>query len=677
MQLLKADALAQLVRAGGAIEGIYEGGAFSVHFSDDQPFLCLAIHNGNNIREELEPYSALSAHERIFEEDPHTGELISGLQNRVVQHDSRYEYDLNRDPDTAIYEEAWGQAVWCKTLPPEMKKRSLAKHRDFFEVLHTLVAQLVHKHGGCVVYDVHSYNGSRKGGVEAPTFNIGTYSIDMRRHRRSVEFLERSLADIEIPNEQVRVGRDEVFQGRGYVAAYLRQHFKNVLCIPLEVKKVFCSENGGTPYPVVIEGLKAQLAQSLSRHAAFFSQSRLNHSQARDHHMLGGGHDGLVHQVDATLYKLARKVDTLLYVNPINLAQEQKRFFARKANYEPSFRYRQLAIDPYLFREALYRLPVENIVDPMLQKLYRDAIDGLATKIDLLKTIGSREFLYNSLRYYGEPHLNDLKNAQFLLHAPLVDNETDAQDEEPMETTDIVKHIQNAVDGYNIDAPVKVSGSIIAGAMVDNSNFRVLVKKGGRLPASKVKALIHHEVGVHLLSSANARKQPLKVLRLGFPGTTMTQEGMAVYAEHLGGALNSDRLRTLGHRVIAVKSLLDNHSFSQTFDLLVDEYGAAPAGAFITTARVYRGGGFTKDFLYLRGLAQARSHHLANGDWLPLFAGKVPFSKEKQIAQLIERGIVKQPEVVADSFTTPGEVNPILDYLVSGLVFDWDTQLAA
>ncbi|UTW58755.1 flavohemoglobin expression-modulating QEGLA motif protein [Kordiimonas sp. SCSIO 12603] len=677
MQLPRVDELAAALRKNSVIEGYYESGAFNLQFYDDQPFLCLAVHHGNNMREEVSSHCALSPDERLFEEDPYTGDLIAGLQNRLTVHDSRYEYDLNRTPEHAIYEEAWGEKVWHKPLSDQIKAKSLAKHEEFYQVLHILVDHLVQKYGGCVVYDIHSYNGSRKGGPQAPTFNIGTHSIDMRRYRRNIDFLERSLCEIDIPSENVRIGRDEVFEGRGYVAAYLRKHFKNVLCIPLEIKKVFCKEEQGIPFPVVIDSLKVQLAQVISRHAAFFARTRLKRSQARGHHMLGGGHDALVRKIDTALYKLARKVETLLYVNPINLAQEQKRFIARKGSYEPDFHYRQLAIDPYLFREALYRLPVENIADPMLQQLYKDAIDGLATKIDLLTVIGTREFLYNSLRYYGEPHLNDLKNAQFLLHAPPVVDAGGGFETDLLDTSEIVRQIQAAVDHYNIDAPVKVSGSIIAGAMVDNSNFRVLVKKGGRLSSTKVKALVHHEVGVHLLSTSNAREQPLKVLRLGFPGTTMTQEGMAVYAEHLGGALTLDRLKTLGHRVMAVKSLLDNHSFSQTYSMLVEEYHAVPSSAFITTARVYRGGGFTKDFLYLRGLAQARNYHLSGGDWLPFFAGKIPFSKESEVSLLIERGIVRKPTSIANCFVSPQEVNPVLDYLVSGLVFNNGRSAAA
>ena len=45
-------------------------------------------------------------------------------KNMVISHpiviaglDSRFEYDLNRAPETAIYEDAWGKQLWHSPLP--------------------------------------------------------------------------------------------------------------------------------------------------------------------------------------------------------------------------------------------------------------------------------------------------------------------------------------------------------------------------------------------------------------------------------------------------------------------------------------------------------------------------------------------------------------------------------
>ena len=74
-------------------------------------------------------------------------------------------------------------------------------------------------------------------------------------------------------------------------------------------------------------------------------------------------------------------------------------------------------MNPYEFREKLYRLPVDDIRDVSIQQFYRDVIDAYAIKVDLLASVGKEKFLYNSLRYYGEPSENDNKTAEFLLFA--------------------------------------------------------------------------------------------------------------------------------------------------------------------------------------------------------------------------------------------------------------------
>jgi len=52
--------------------------------------------------------------------------------------DSRYEYDLNRGPDTAIYEEAWAKVVWKTPLSAEQKAISLGKRNTFYRVVSAL-----------------------------------------------------------------------------------------------------------------------------------------------------------------------------------------------------------------------------------------------------------------------------------------------------------------------------------------------------------------------------------------------------------------------------------------------------------------------------------------------------------------------------------------------------------
>src|SRR5574343_83329 len=96
---------------------ITSDGSFSIFIDEYVPYVCLALHNGGNLREDLRKKIKLKKFERWSEEDVLTGEFIFSLPIRVIAHDSRYEYDLNRSPKKCVYETAWGKTVWKKKLP--------------------------------------------------------------------------------------------------------------------------------------------------------------------------------------------------------------------------------------------------------------------------------------------------------------------------------------------------------------------------------------------------------------------------------------------------------------------------------------------------------------------------------------------------------------------------------
>jgi len=74
------------------------------------------------------------------------------------------------------------------------------------------------------------------------------------------------------------------------------------------------------------------------------------------------------------------------------------------------------------------------------------------------------------------------------------------------------------------------------------------------------------------------------------------------------------RLKELAYRVIAADSLAKGYSFANTFDLLHNQYKVQRDIAFTITLRVFRGGGFTKDHLYLSGLKKVYQYTQNDGD---------------------------------------------------------------
>lgn len=365
-------------------------------------------------------------------------------------------------------------------------------------------------------------------------------------------------------------------------------------------------------------------------------------------------------KLDEQLFRLAKDLNTLGYVNPINLRQERKAFLSKPLKYRPYFRYKQLEINPFKFKETLYRLPVDAVEDDTIRHLYEQVIDQLAKRIDLITSIGTGDFIYNSSLYYGQPTSKDILNANFLVHAYAHDtDEGESTSGEP-----IIAAFRKAATEYGIDCKIVASDKLVAGALVRGKTL--YINSNRSFGPRELSGLVEHELGVHLVTSFNAGLQPLKVLRVGLPGNTHTQEGLAILSEHLSGNLAVHRLQLLALRVLAVDMMIQGVSFNDTYFNLLERGRLTPDEAFTLTARVFRGGGFTKDYLYLSGLSQAaRSYQSEDLD--PLLVGKTSFAMKPALASLIERGILKPPTFRPRALVKAHDRDPIIDFLISSI----------
>jgi uncharacterized protein (TIGR02421 family) len=662
-KLSEADIIAR-IQQGKTFSAILEDGSLVIKIEDYVPYLCAAIHHGHQLRSELSAKCALTEEERLYEEDPHTGDVIASMPITLIAQDSRYEYDLNRPVEQCVYDIAWGKPVWKQALEPEELRLSQEKHQGYYRILQVLVSKLEGFFKACVIYDIHSYNYKRLELSNTPCFNLGTTQLDEKKWKSVINHFIEKLAKIKLPNVEVIAAKNEVFQGKGYLATFIKLNFTQTLVLPTEIKKVFMDENSGEVFPMVLNALKAGMKEAILYNAASFVRKYTSKRIVRRHDLLASKSDPKLIKLDRELFKTAKGIDTLLYINPINLNNEKKRFFAKNFDYTPNFKYRQLKVDPYLFREQLYRLPIDDIQDISIQYLYRSVIDSYASKIDLLTTIGKEHFRYNSFRYYGVPSQADIDNAKFILYASEIDDELSAAKE--LNANDAKNAFLIAVNDYDFNCYVEISSRIAAGAMVDNTKNTILINKTWMGTETELNALIHHELGIHVVTTKNAELQPLKVFKLGLPENTHTQEGLAILSEYLSGNLTLSRLKILALRVIAVDMMINQYSFSRSFKKLVNDYQVTPDEAFKVIARIYRGGGFTKDFLYLRGIRDAL-HYLQKHDIKNLLIGKTSFQFLDVINELVSRNIVIPPKHLPRSFAMEKKNNPILDYLIGSI----------
>ena len=187
------------------------------------------------------------------------------------------------------------------------------------------------------------------------------------------------------------------------------------------------------------------------------------------------------------------------------------------------------------------------------------------------------------------------------------------------------------------------SDDVAAGLMV--SSGRLVLSRDLCIPAHRLEPLIQHEVGTHVVTYFNGTQQPLRQLAAGLPDYEPLQEGMGVFSEYLSGSLPPSRMRTLALRVHAVRCLCAGASFVDTFRAL-RELGSEPRGAFTIALRVFRGGGLTKDAVYLRGLRDVCAHVAAGHDLEVLFVGKIALRHLPLVQELRRRDILKPPAVL-------------------------------
>lgn len=651
-----------LIKKGECFHAEVESGAFIVKIDEYAPIVCTAIHNGHKLRPELEKSFLLSQAERFYEEDPYTDELISSFPIQLIGNDSRFEYDLNRAKSLSTYfKTAWDKQVWDKPLSQKQRAKNHGKHQSFYNVLETIIEVIEKQFRNAIVFDIHSYNHKRIE-EDTPTFNIGSGQIDVERWGSVVNQFEKQLNNIALPNLEVRAATDEVFHGRGYLITHVNAHFDNTLVLPTEVKKIFMDEVTGDVYPLVLEELKAGFKSAISETAAFFVRRYGKKKKTQKADVLSSTISPEVLTLDKRLYSLCKTVETLNFINPINLVAQRNKFLNKNNYVQPSFNYKQLDINPYKFREQLYKLPVEDVNDADIQQLYRHVIDNLASKIDLLTTIGTDDFVYNSLKYYGEPSSTDIANARFLLH---LNTSHFPIDSKMLNADEAIQYFKEQAQAWGLTCRIEKSSKVVAKAMVNNEKALLLINKSALFTEKELHAFAYHELGIHMLTTINAKKHPLKVFSLGLTGNTHTQEGLALYSEYCSGSLTTQRLKTIALRVIAVQYMLEHGDFVKTYHALMNEFELEKDFTFTLTTRVYRGGGFTKDYLYLKGFRDiinlAKANSIDN-----LLIGKTGLLDFEITNEIVERGMISKPLPLFDLTYKPSG-DAVLDFIIDSI----------
>lgn len=270
MERLSVEKIIENINLEKCFHAVAEDYSFTIKIDEYVHYACGAVHDGHQFRKELWDNCMHTEYERWYEEDPETKNMIASHPILITGCDSRFEYDLNRTPEDAVFETAWGKQLWKTPLPEAMKTRSLNKHTAFYKVVHALINKLEEKFGVCVVYDMHSYNWQRWD-REVPTWNLGTSNVDNNRFGPSIEAWRQSLSEIKFPKNIPSTSKiNDTFQGNGYFLKYITNNFKNTLVLATEIAKVYCDEYDQIIYPEVVSTVAQELKTRLPKHAAEF-----------------------------------------------------------------------------------------------------------------------------------------------------------------------------------------------------------------------------------------------------------------------------------------------------------------------------------------------------------------------------------------------------------------------
>jgi uncharacterized protein (TIGR02421 family) len=482
-----------------------------------------------------------------------------------------------------------------------------------------------------------------------PRFEIVAPSS--RIPRQTIEALSKALGKEVLPFGGTRV----VLGPYGQIAPPERKPLLrlselkqwNGYLLGLVVRPVYRNELTRELVPAAMRTISRSVQCALD-HAYFtFVQQR---KSLRPAHYHAPQRDSVVKEVleiDRQLAEIDRSFDLLLQATPVNAESAWREFRRLRFEKPPVFYYRPVPLDPTLLKRQLYLIPVERIEDPTLSYLFRQKQEELDRQITLLTDIDTPRFLPESLQIYGGVSDWLLQHANELLDR--VPTRGGGSIRGQLNAVEFAQRAQLELGYYQQQCPdfcatVAVRDDMYAGMMV--SGYQLLIGGKTRVPRRRVDALLQHEIGTHLVTRYNGHLQPFRQLEVGLAGYDGLQEGLAVLAEYLVGGLSRYRMRVLAGRVVAAHHLLEDASFIETFRILNRSLVFSQRAAYTIAMRIYRGGGLTKDAVYLRGLLQILRYLREGGQLEPLFIGKIASAHLPLIHELSNRDILKPPALL-------------------------------
>lgn len=416
------------------------------------------------------------------------------------------------------------------------------------------------------------------------------------------------------------------------------------LLIGVALPPLFRDAESQQEYPLLFRRIRRKFAKVIK--LAAYEFVRVQSDNKFEHYLMLGKTqlDNLVRSADRRISTISENLDFILRVTPVNTVEEWAKFQKNHFRKLPEFKYRLITLDPEIEKRNLFNIPIENIEHSTLAFLLRDKRMELEKQLIMLEERGTGRFKFTSQSIFGKTGNSVITTAKLLLSDEKPNEQEEYDIVNAVEFARVANAEMNKYRPYfpGIDLCIKIKDNV-NGLIVSGPNLSI--SKHLKISKGRMEALIQHEVGTHILTYCNGKAQPLDLMYAGFAGYEQTQEGIAVLSEYLVGGLDINRLKLLAARVIAVESLIDGADFIETFDMLHRDYGFQGSSAFSISMRVHRGGGYTKDAIYLKGLIELLEFIRKGGNIRGLYGGKYALKHVPLIEELTHLKILNKPKL--------------------------------
>jgi len=424
------------------------------------------------------------------------------------------------------------------------------------------------------------------------------------------------------------------------------KNFKDNCCYWVGLSLTTIYRQGSEIFPYILRDLHHWLTLVLRRSFFIFAHCYTKHKPVHYHQLGRRSLTSSIMNMDMQLSEIKEQFELLFHVTPVNSDEAWSEFQLGNFNTPPVFNYRPRPIDPDLLKRHLYNIPIENIEDPTLAFIFHSQREEINRQLTMISDRNNQNFLYGSLQVYGGVESWLLKLAKQILEQILMEQmETSVPSISADEFAERAEHLLSQYRKQVPDMPCRIKiRDDIPGVLV--SKGHLMIGRYSRFLESRVAGTLAHEIGTHIVTYVNGKAQPFHQFYSGMADYEPLQEGLAVLAEYLVGELSPERLRRLAARVIAVHGLIDGAGFIDVFRSLHLDYGFSTYQSYYITMRVYRGGGFTKDLVYLKGFSRLLDYLSSGGELDILYLGKiaqddVPFVDELRWRKVLKAGPLK------------------------------------